>query len=238
MQQLRILALCLIVLGLGACSARYRPVLDAIATDFRFQYHECVPLGWVPVPAAGSYYPGYTASLGSFHEFLDAAWRGRIDTKDLGSPTVQREYAILNHLVHSGLLSRSDSHDAAIYELTVDAWPYYFDSSIYNNNRDSLQYLCYSQVEPTNIDSVTPIEPPKDVRRKASWYRVTVEWEPSRIARWARDSFLREHSVILPPLRDPAQLTMYERGGVWYVHAIDDNVTALPALSDIAAWKD
>jgi len=60
---------------LRAPASSTQSLLHALADDLQFSYHECIPLGWQPVPVHGTYFPGYTASASNYAEWLDALWR-------------------------------------------------------------------------------------------------------------------------------------------------------------------
>ena len=139
-------------------------VLYALSDELRFTYHACVPLGWQPVPVHGTYYPGYTASTSNYAEWLDALWRGRIPRRDLREPQAQAVYATLNHLTAAGLLVRSADASGFSYFLTPRALGYYYGSSSFKDNRDSLPYLCYSTIVPQRIDWIAKAGAPRATR--------------------------------------------------------------------------
>jgi len=71
---------------------------------------------------------------------------------DLRRPDGRAVFAVLNHLVHAGLLSRVSEQNGYSYEMTIDATVhYYYGLSQYNDNRGNLQYLCYSHVGPDGV---------------------------------------------------------------------------------------
>src|SRR5690242_21191400 len=86
---------------LSACSHAPPPgsqlaMLNALSSALDVQYHACVPLGWNPVAVAGTYYPGYVASLQNYEETWDAIWRGSIAVSDIAKPRVRAVYDVLN----------------------------------------------------------------------------------------------------------------------------------------------
>lgn len=207
-------------------------VLHALTGDLRFTYHECVPLGWQPVPVHGTYYPGYTASAQNYAEWLDALWRGYIPRRDLRQAQARAVYATLNHLASSGLLVRETDASGYRYFLTPRALGYYYGSSSFKDNRDSLPYLCYSNIVPQRIDWIAKISAPNGtpVRDDAQWYRLQFSWKPGSPASWA-DSFIRAHSVVLAPLTSPTTARVLLRDGQWYLENVYDRGWMLPALS-------
>jgi hypothetical protein len=242
---LRAIATIALLACLSACTPTPDPpaggsraaILSELSYAFTFQYHACVPLGWGPVAVAGTYYPGYVASLQNYGEFLDAVWRARIALPQISDPQIRPVYEVLNHLVGAGLLSRT--RDASVYEyyMTANAMHYYYGISRYDNNRAWMQYLCYSRVLPDRLLWVQRIPQPSDWTGHAQWYRVSFTWKASAPAGWARDPFLRRHSVILSPLKSPTQAKMFYIDGHWHVANIYDRTWMLPALRDAAAWS-
>lgn len=208
-------------------------LLTSLSDELQFQYHECVPLGWQPVPVANTYYPGFSASAPTYAEFLDAIWRGRISTKDLRRSDARTVSAVLTHLVLAGLLSSEKTPNGVNYFLRPQAFPYYFGSSVYKNNRDSLQYLCYSRIVPDKIVWSQPILAPPVSRHasKVQWYRVVFTWKPSTPAAWASDPFLRAHSIVLSPTSSPTAARMYYNNDGWHVAGIYDHTWMLPKLA-------
>jgi hypothetical protein len=96
---------------LTACSrsgpGSEQSLIAALSQELKFQYHDCIPLGWQPVAVAGTYYPGFSAAAPSYEEFSDAIWRGSISFKDLRKPGPRTVFTALNHLVSAGLLERN-----------------------------------------------------------------------------------------------------------------------------------
>jgi hypothetical protein len=203
-------------------------LLDALGTQLRFQYHNCVPLGWQPVTVAGTYYPGYIASLQSYEEFLDAIWRGRIEIKDAGKSDVSGVFESLNHLANRGMLIRKQTAGAYDYFLTPAALPYYYGSSLYGNNKAHLQYLCYTVIVPDRIVWIQRINRLGISRSHAQWYDVAFTWRTSPPESWANDPYLLSHSVVLAPLKSPTLAKMIYSRNEWYVLRIYDGTWGLP----------
>lgn len=210
-----------------------RVLLESIAAQLKYAYHDCVPLGWEPVPVRGTYYPGYTASLQTYAEWLDALWRGRIDTRDLNRPGATEVFNVLNHLAHAGLLERRSVPGAFDYYLTTRALPYYYASSTYHDNRDSLPYLCYSTIVPDRVVWLQLAG--KSAKLGGRWYTVSFEWKPGSTAAWANDWYIRAHSVVLPPLRSPVTAKLFYRNGNWNLASVYDRTWMLPAITAQAA---
>lgn len=201
--------------------------LDAQLSD---QYHECVPLGWNPQPVAGSYYPAYSAEYRENGVWLHPYWLGRVRRSDLNDPNKHLVYDVMNALVHAGLLQRSAAGDALYYRMTLAATPYYYEANSYGNNPDHLPYLCYSRIVPQAILS--------RARMGRNAFRVKFAWQVSEAAPWANDRFLRDHSVVLPPLTNPALATFVREHGMWAIkYLATGGVAMLPRAVDVAAWR-
>lgn len=212
-------------------------MLDALTSAFGEQYHACVPLGWKPVVVAGTYYPGYIASLQSYAEVWDAIWRGRIAASDIANPRARPVFDVLNHLVKAGLLRRERTPFSYDYYLQYDALPYYDDISWYGNNNGDMQYLCYSRIVPERIIRLEQIRRPPKWAGRAQWYRASFTWRVSASAPWARnDPFLQAHSIILSPMQSPTTATLFRAGKRWHITNIYDTNWKLPKVSDAAAW--
>lgn len=189
------------------------------------------------MPVVRTYYPGYIASLQNYEEFLDAIWRAKIAVTEISKPEIKPVFEMLNHLANAGLLVRKRDSSVYNYYLTTNALPYYYGWSRYGNNNGKMQYLCYSHVVPDRLLWVQRISRPSDWRGRAQWYKISFTWRASAPAGWARDTFLREHSVILTPVKSPAVALMYYARGDWHVGSLYDRTWMLPALRDAAAWK-
>lgn len=242
MSSMRRLSVLLAVLLLHACARPPLPgsqaaVLGALSSALVEQHHACVPLGWGPVAVAGTYYPGYVASLQSYEETWDAIWRGRILTADLSKARVKPVYAVLNHLVQAGLLEKKRTPFSYDYYLTYNALAYYYDGSRFGDNIGDMQYLCYSNIVPEHLIWVQRIPAPADWTGPAQWYRAAFTWKASAPAAWARDPFLRAHSVILSPLKSPTTAKMFYVEKTWHVADIYDRTWMMPRVSDSTAWN-
>lgn len=232
-----------IALALASCAApsdRGRSALafSALKKQLVDQYHECIPLGWAPVPVGASYYPGYTASIQSYHMWLDAIWAGIIRDSDLRDPQARQVQSVLDALVHEGLLTRTRAGTALHYYLKPGAVPYFFGSHSYGNNNDSLSYLCYSSIVPSRIlwTDRAHIERYGPRRIPRLTFHATFEWTPTPPAAWAQNPVLQSHSIVLPPTTTPTTARFERFGDTWYVVNIYSRGLMLPALADKSAW--
>ena len=226
---------------LSACASKpsiaNRVLFDHLSDRLKYQYHECVPLGWAPVKAGGTYYPGYTATLATYVEFLDAIWRGRVENGDLHKPDALAVYNVLNHLVEADMLVRTSRAAGFDYYLTWNSIPYFYASNSYNDNHGSLPYFCYSTIVPERILWVGPTLPTRNERiRRGHLFRVSFSWKPSAPASWADDGFLRSHSVILAPTHNPITAKLFYFDGQWWLLSMYDGTWMFPKLVDAAAW--
>ncbi len=235
-------AICLALAGLvlGEYELTPRPnsnraLVAALSQDLRFTYHACVPLGWKPVPVHGTYYPGYTAAIANYAEWLDAIWRGSIAKRDLRNPDAKTVFEVLNHLTQAGLLTRKEFPRRYRYFLTPRAFGYYDGASVYKNNRDSLPYLCYSVIAPDRIVWLQRIPSPRGWVAGAQWYNVQFAWKPGARAGWTPDTFLRSHSVVLPPVDSPTSAKVYYSDNQWHLVNVYDRGWMLPALGNAAS---
>lgn len=225
---------------LCACSrplAHNQALLDHLSERMKLQYHECVPLGWTPVRAGASFYPGYTATQATYVEFLDAIWRGHVGKIELRNRDAAVTFDVLNHLVQAGMLTRTENSSGYDYFLTWNSIPYFYAYNVYRNNRGSQPYFCYSTIVPTRVVLVEPATPDPGYRlKRGHLYRVAFSWTASAPAGWAVDPFLRSHSVILAPVRSPVSAKMLYYGGQWWLLNLYDHGYMLPQLADATAW--
>jgi hypothetical protein len=204
--------------------------------DLAEQYHECIPLGWAPVRVMNSYYPGYTASLQNYAEWLDAMWIGSVHERDMQRRDVATVVNVLNRLVRAGLLIRKTSLDGYHYYMTLAASHYFYAANLYRDNPDMVPYLCYSTVMPEKIVATGPVCLEQRGRKTVRVFSVTFDWKASAPAPWANDSYLHSHSVILAPTQSPASGKMVYENGNWDMASFDDRESRLPTLADPSAW--
>ncbi len=138
--------------GLTACApTRAQIATRALASGLDDKYHECVPLGWDPVPSAGYYYPGYTSEYREQGVWLRPFWIGVVHAAYADDPRVRTAQQVMDALVDAGMLQREMLPGATYYRLTHLAIPYYFEDNHYGDNPDHLPYLCYSRLIPRQI---------------------------------------------------------------------------------------
>jgi hypothetical protein len=222
--------------GSALHSSRDEQLLESLKADLAYQYHECIPLGWAPVRVMNTYYPGYTASLQNYAEWLDAMWIGSVHTGEMQRPDVRTVVNILNRLVREGLLVKRPSRDGYHYYMTLTASHYFYVSNLYRNNPDMVPYLCYSTVTPTRIVRTGPVRSERYGVKTRRVVSVTFEWKASAPASWAGDPYLRAHSVILAPAHSPTTGNMVYANGDWDMMSLDRRESPLPELADPSAW--
>lgn len=114
--------------------------------------------------------------------------------------------------------------------MTPRALPYYYGSSVFHDNRDSLPYLCYSTIVPQHIDWLMHATARAGSGDGARWYKMQFSWTVSSAPAWANAAVVRLNSVVLPPLTSPTTASVAYRDGEWYVANIYDRGWMLPAL--------
>jgi hypothetical protein len=225
---------------LAACSATDdRAVLAALQTQLSAQYHECVPLGWTPVPVAGTYYPGISVTLTEEGVWLPARWIGRVRSRDLARPDVRAAFDVLNELSRAGLLYRDDDRPGVFrYTLTAAGQQFFYDDSAYGNNPDHIPYLCYSTIVPQRIESISPIDRERSRRGAGDVdsFVATFEWTRSAVPAWANNAFVRTHSVTLGPTENPVVAEFENLDGNWTVTSLAATESPTARVVDIGAW--
>jgi hypothetical protein len=225
---------------LAACSPTGdRAVLRSLKTQLTAQYHACVPLGWTPVPVAGTYYPGVSVTLTEEGVWLPARWIGRVRTRDLARADVRAAFGVLNELTADGLLDRDD-HVPGVwrYSLTAAGQRFYYDGSAYGNNPEHIPYLCYSTIVPQRVASISPIdlEPARDGKRDVDSFIAAFEWTPSPAPAWANSAFIRTHSVTLGPIENPAVAQFQNIHGNWTITQLSGTESPAARVVDSGAW--
>jgi len=232
-------AIIAVVLLAGCSAAGDRAVLAALKTQLAAQYHACVPLGWTPVPVAGTYYPGVSVTLTEEGVWLPARWIGRVRSRDLARADVRAAFDVLNELSRAGLLDR-DHHVAGIwrYNLTSEGQRFFYDDSAHGNNPDHIPYLCYSTIVPQRIESISPIdrEPSRYGARDVDSFVAAFEWTPSPVPAWANTAFVRAHSVTLGPTEHPAVAQFQAVGGTWTITRLSGTESPTARVVDAGAW--
>lgn len=233
-------ALALIFLAaLAACAPNdRRVVLRALNTQLAQQYHECVPVGWDPVPVlAGVFYRGYSAEYVPAVKWLPAQWIGTVRSKYLAEPEVRASFDVMNELVRAQMLERSTVPGGFRYNLTMNALDYYWERDSYRDNPDGQSYLCYSRIIPERVLWSQPIHLEIDRNgRPVQVFRAKFTWRPSPDADWANDASLRSHSVILPPLESPAVAKFVNDDGDWVIQNVYAPTVTLPRVADASVW--
>ncbi len=212
--------------------------MHALRSQVANQYHECVPLGWAPVPVAGTYYPGYSAELQETNSWLRPLWLGSVQTSDLQRPAVRATFEVLNELAHVGMLESRRVPGGFRYRLTLRALPYYFDENQYGNNPEHWPYLCYSLIVPQRVVWNQPIQLERHGYRPSASeaFRVGFQWRPSQVASWSNNAILRSHSVILAPTASPLIATFAKRDGAWIIQHLSAPVPFRPQVIDSSVW--
>jgi hypothetical protein len=208
------------------------------AVSARFRYYECVPLGWVPVPAGDTYHRGYSAELDETDWWLPPTWSGVIRASELRRPDVKATYDVLNELVRAGVVQLQTSADRFRYHLTWQGLRYYFDGDDFGNNPSHNSFVCFSGMEPQRVIWSEPVhvEQNRDGSGETQVFRAAFEWRPGPPAAWANDAFLQSHSVILEPVNGPLVVRFVNRRGEWEIDY--PRATALPRLgfADASVW--
>lgn len=214
-----------------------RAILGMLQTQLAKQYHECVPLGWTPVPNAGTYYPGVSVTMEENGVWLPAVWVARVRRRDLARPDVRTAAAVLDELTKKGLLIRTTTPGASRYRLARIGWDFYYDENDYGNNPDHIPYLCYSTIVPQRVIASEPARHERlpDGSHDEDVFRATFAWTPSPVAAWANDAFLRSHSVALGPAETPVTATFANRHGAWTIVQLS-TPTPLGRVVNASAW--
>ena len=218
----------------AACSpTNHRVVLRELRHQLAAQAHECIPLGWTPVPVDASFYPGYTAQYQDERSWLAPLWLGSIRNSDLKSVQARTSAAILDALARVGMVQRIAVPGGSHYRLTVAAMPYFYARNDYGNNPDAIPYLCYSTIVPDHVVWSDSIQ--RNARRGV--FHAVFTWHASPPAPWAGDAFLRAHSVVLVPFSQTVVATFEDDGGEWsIVRLAQPDKSRLPRLAVSAAW--
>lgn len=231
----------LIAVALYACAPTdHHIIMLNLRAQFAQQGCECVPLGWVPVRLADTYYQGYSAELDQTDWWLPPKWVGRVSTKDLKHANVRVTYDLLNELTRVGMLDRKPAADAFEYHLTLSALPFYYDEDALGNNPEHFTYLCYSRMVPERLTWSEPIhlEQIGDAPEKMEAFRAAFEWRPSPAAAWAENAFLRSHSVVLAPSQHTLTVKFVNWKGTWEIYHVNMFASALPhiGVTDASVW--
>ena len=231
----------LIVLAILAACAPNDPrvVLKALNTQLAEQVHECVPVGWDPVPVqAGVFYRGYSAEYVPEIKWLPAQWIGTVQSKYLAEPEVRQSFDLMNELVRAQMLERSAMPGGFRYNLTKSALDYYWERDSYRDNPGGQPYLCYSRIIPERVLWSQPVHIELDRDgRPIQVFRAEFTWRSSPGADWANSASLRSHSVILPPIESPAIAKFVNDDGDWVIQNVYAPTPTLPRVADASVWR-
>ena len=233
-----ILALCTGAALTGCSPTDQRVIMNRLNSQLTQQYHECVPLGWNPVPVAGTYYPGSSAEFVEENTWLRPVWLGSVRTSDLLRPETRAIYRVLNKLVKAGMVEKNRTPGGFRYHLTMRALPYYFDDNALGNNPDHIPYLCYSKIVPQRVIWNQPIhlEQSRDNVGRIEVFRVAFSWTSSPVGSWSADADLRSRSVILAPVASPTIVKFIKSGKTWEIGSIEAPLRN-PRLVDVSLWR-
>lgn len=233
----RVLGILLVSAVTSACAPTdHRVILASLRDQLGQQYHECVPLGWDPVPASGSYYPGANVELQEGAVWLPALWLAWIDEHNLRRADVRATAELLDALTRIGMLEKRGGPRGALYRLTPRAVPYYFAESRHGNNPEAISYLCYSTIVPQRVVWNDAIHPARVGARDAQVFQAAFEWTAGPAAAWASDPIVRSHSVVLSPTRSPSIATFVQNGSDWTVSKLGPAEPPLGRIVDTSVW--
>jgi hypothetical protein len=224
---------------LTACGpTNHRVIMKELRGQLARQYHACVPLGWNPVPASGSFYPGISVTVQEEGVWLPVMWLARIDARAAARPDVRAVARVLDELARIGMLSREAWPSGVRYRLTERALPYFFADDEHGNNPEALPYLCYSAIVPQRVVSNEDVhvENLHGAIDEAQVFRASFQWKPGPAAAWANDPVLRSHSVLLAPNADTLVAQFVKLGGSWRVLKVSAADSPLPILVDASVW--
>jgi hypothetical protein len=218
-----------------------RVVIRELRSELAQQYHECVPLGWNPVPVAGTYYPGTNVVLeeqGNGRVWLPALWIARIPNRlrarDAG---VRAAAEVLDELARAGMIDRHADLPGSTYRLTPAAMPYFFSENAHGSNPPAFPYLCYSTIVPERVVATDPVHTMRLAGGlDAQVFHATFTWTASEPAAWARSPFMRAHSVVLGPSENPLTAELVRTDGSWHVVTVRGPTSQQPHVVDASVW--
>lgn len=227
----------LVLAASSGCSVQ-SPTALMHAFSQRFPYYACVPLGWVPIPAADmSYQVGYSAQTDDSSWYLPAKWVANIDRSTTKRPDVKAEFELLTRLVDAGVLQMSVSGERFTFHLTWNGLPYYYDDDEFGNNPLHEPFLCQSRIVPGAILWKEPVHGETIGGVDRSVFRVAFSWSRGQPASWANDPFVASHSAILAPFSGPIVVRfVQDSDGSWEMDQLDSASTPRVGLVDRAAW--
>jgi hypothetical protein len=235
---LRAAGLALAAATLAACSPTdHRIIAQRLRAQLVHQYHECVPLGWNPVPVAGTFYPGSNLVLQEEGVWLPSLWLARVRKRDLARRDARAISEVLDRLVAAGMLKKSGGGGGFRYQLTTRALPFYYSDNAFGDNLAGESYLCYSTIVPQRVvwNQAIHRERGRD-GAEVEAFRAAFEWSPSPAAGWANDPVIRRHSVILSPSGNPMIAKFVNSDSAWTVQELRTSDVPLPRVADASAW--
>lgn len=235
----RTVVVALSALAVACAPTDHSVVLRELRSQFAQQFHECVPLGWNIVPLHGFAIPGTfveVSEYGNGRIWLPAMWLARVDARRLQRADVRATAELLDALTRVGMLGRQRGPHASLYYLTNAALPYFFADSGRGNDPDALSYLCYSAIVPERVLWTQPVHVEASTKGDERVFRAGFAWRGGPIAEWARDPFIRSHSVVLTPTRSPAVAKFVQHGRTWSLVTIYSAEPPLPVVVDASAW--
>ena len=214
---------------LMSCAHPDKAVMQTLRSGLAAQYHECVPLGWNPVPVLRRYYyAGYTSEYREEGVWLHPAWLGVINEKELSDANVRTAYELLNALVRENLVTDERAGAVFHYRLTMRAMQYFFTDNRFGSNPLHLPYLCYSRIVPDRILNIK--------QHRGGSRVVSFDWKVSTPADWSQNPMIQEHSVILPPASEPVTAVISTSGDWTRVTKLRTQDPMLPRPVDPAVW--
>jgi hypothetical protein len=228
--------------ALAACAPNDpRVAIRVLRGELAQQYHECVPLGWNPVPVAGTYYPGANLVVeeqGNGAVWLPVMWIARVSNRQrTRRADVRAAVQVLDELARAGMIARTDGLYGSTYRLTPKAIPYFLSENAHGSDPIAIPYLCYSTIVPQRVVTTEPIYAtrlPGGV--DAQVFHATFTWTASEPAAWARTPYFRSHSVVLGPAENPLTAELVRTGGGWHVAALRGPTSQQPHVVDASVW--
>jgi hypothetical protein len=214
----------LLAVAMSACSQSSRPALMNVVREQLDEFHDCIPLGWDPVPIEGSYIIGYSAEIEDAG-WIPPLWIGGIRTGDLRHPEGRAAFEVLEHLVRAGMAARTNTSYGFQYRLSQSAMPYFWGDDQYGNNPEHAPYLCYSRIVPQRVLWSGPVhlERGRDGSLRPV-VRAAFDWKPEPEPAWVTaDAFLQSHSVVLAPPQSPTVVKFADLQGSWEIERVDQS---------------
>jgi len=236
-------------LGLGVCAAVATVVLCAcspsndwyvqriLADQVAGTVHDCVPLGWNPERIDDNFFTvGYSAEVDETYWFVSPPWAAGFGPRDARDPRGKTTRELLAHLVQAGMVNEVSSYGTDQYKLAEPGFERFFDDDHFGNNRLHNPYVCYTTIVPRSIVWKQPEHLENDPygKGRVHVFRVAFNWTVSPDTHWMPDAFIRAHTVVLGPARNPAIAKFVLRGSTW---DLEDLYPSMPDnIVNPAAW--